>query len=52
MTSETTFWDAVDEIRTADPRYRREAYGFVMAALGPQYGPCQPSGAPIRSAAT
>jgi len=34
MTSETTFWDAVDEIRTADPRYRREAYGFVMAALG------------------
>jgi len=28
------FWDAVDRIRLADPRYRREAYGFVMAALG------------------
>jgi uncharacterized repeat protein (TIGR04138 family) len=28
------FWDAVDRIRAADPRYRREAYGFVMAALG------------------
>jgi uncharacterized repeat protein (TIGR04138 family) len=28
------FWDAVDRIRTDDPRFRREAYGFVMAALG------------------
>jgi uncharacterized repeat protein (TIGR04138 family) len=28
------FWDAVDRIRLADPRFRREAYGFVMAALG------------------
>jgi len=28
------FWDAVDRIRIADPRFRREAYGFVMAALG------------------
>jgi uncharacterized repeat protein (TIGR04138 family) len=28
------FWDAVDRIRAGDPRYRREAYGFVMAALG------------------
>lgn len=28
------FWDAVDRIRAADGRYRREAYGFVMAALG------------------
>ncbi|MBI1795939.1 MAG: hypothetical protein HY076_05210 [Candidatus Eisenbacteria bacterium] len=28
------FWDAVDRIREKDPRYRREAYGFVMAALG------------------
>jgi uncharacterized repeat protein (TIGR04138 family) len=27
------FWDAVDRIRDLDPRYRREAYGFVMAAL-------------------
>ena len=34
MTSESAFWDAVDDIRAADPRYRREAYGFVMAALG------------------
>jgi len=31
---ETTFWEVVDAIRTAEPRYRREAYGFVMAALG------------------
>ena len=28
------FWDAVDRIREAEPRYRREAYGFVVAALG------------------
>ncbi len=28
------FWEAVDEIRARDGRYRREAYGFVMAALG------------------
>jgi uncharacterized repeat protein (TIGR04138 family) len=28
------FWDAVDRIRATDARYRREAYGFVMAALG------------------
>jgi uncharacterized repeat protein (TIGR04138 family) len=28
------FWDAVDRIRAVDARYRREAYGFVMAALG------------------
>jgi uncharacterized repeat protein (TIGR04138 family) len=28
------FWDAVERIRERDPRYRREAYGFVMAALG------------------
>jgi len=32
--SDVPFWDAVDRIRAADPRYRREAYGFVMAALG------------------
>jgi uncharacterized repeat protein (TIGR04138 family) len=31
---EIPFWDAVDQIRTANPRYRREAYGFVMEALG------------------
>lgn len=32
--SEIPFWEAVDRIRTANPRYRREAYGFVMEALG------------------
>lgn len=33
-TAEVGFWDAVDEIRRRDNRFRREAYGFVMAALG------------------
>jgi uncharacterized repeat protein (TIGR04138 family) len=28
------FWETVDRIREAEPRYRREAYGFVVAALG------------------
>jgi uncharacterized repeat protein (TIGR04138 family) len=32
--SELAFWDIVDGIREADARYRREAYGFLMAALG------------------
>ena len=27
-------WDAVDRIRDSDPRFRREAYGFVLMALG------------------
>jgi uncharacterized repeat protein (TIGR04138 family) len=27
-------WDAVDRIRARDPRFRREAYGFVMLSLG------------------
>src|SRR5262245_24240235 len=31
---EAPFWDAVDGIRARQPRYRREAYGFVMLALG------------------
>jgi uncharacterized repeat protein (TIGR04138 family) len=31
---ETTFWDVVDGIRESDPAYGREAYGFVVAALG------------------
>jgi uncharacterized repeat protein (TIGR04138 family) len=31
---ETTLWDTIDEIREADRRYRREAYAFVVAALG------------------
>lgn len=26
-------WELVDRIRSADPRYRREAYGFVTLAL-------------------
>ena len=29
----TKFWDAVDALRERDGRYRREAYGFVIAAL-------------------
>jgi uncharacterized repeat protein (TIGR04138 family) len=29
-----SLWDAVDRIRAADPRFRREAYGFVMLSLG------------------
>jgi uncharacterized repeat protein (TIGR04138 family) len=28
-----SIWDAVDRIRATDPRYRREAYGFVLLAL-------------------
>ena len=33
-TAEAGFWEAVDEIRSRDGGFRREAYGFVMAALG------------------
>ncbi len=32
--NELLFWETVDRIREAEPRYRREAYGFVVAALG------------------
>jgi uncharacterized repeat protein (TIGR04138 family) len=32
--SDLLFWDAVDGIREHESRYRREAYGFVVAALG------------------
>ena len=32
--TELLFWDTVDRIRETEPRYRREAYGFVVAALG------------------
>ena len=32
--TEVPFWDAIDRIRELEPRYRREAYGFVIAALG------------------
>jgi len=28
------FWDSVETIRDADPRFSREAYGFLMGALG------------------
>jgi uncharacterized repeat protein (TIGR04138 family) len=31
---ELLFWETVDRIRATEPRYRREAYGFVVAALG------------------
>jgi uncharacterized repeat protein (TIGR04138 family) len=34
MASEQSFWDVVEGIRESDPRFRREAYGFLMAALG------------------
>ena len=34
MSSEQGFWDVVDGIRESDPRFRREAYGFLMAGLG------------------
>lgn len=32
--SEVPFWEAVDRVRAQHPRYRREAYGFLMVALG------------------
>ncbi|MBI1799406.1 MAG: hypothetical protein HYR73_06930, partial [Candidatus Eisenbacteria bacterium] len=32
--SEPSFWAVVDGLRERDPGYRREAYGFVVAALG------------------
>jgi len=32
--TERPFWDIVDALRKRDPGYRREAYGFVVAALG------------------
>lgn len=34
MSGETTFWDTVDALRETHPRYAREAYGFVVGALG------------------
>jgi uncharacterized repeat protein (TIGR04138 family) len=33
MSDGAGFWDAVDRVRERDPRYRREAYGFLMVAL-------------------
>jgi uncharacterized repeat protein (TIGR04138 family) len=32
--TELSFWEAIDLIRETDGRYRREAYGFIVAALG------------------
>jgi uncharacterized repeat protein (TIGR04138 family) len=32
--TDVPFWDAVDQIRESDPRFRREAYGFLLLALG------------------
>ncbi len=32
--SADTFWDTVDALRETQRRYAREAYGFVVAALG------------------
>ena len=34
MNGDTAFWDAVDALRAERRRYAREAYGFVVAALG------------------
>lgn len=34
MSGETTFWDTVDALRESHRRYAREAYGFVVGALG------------------
>jgi uncharacterized repeat protein (TIGR04138 family) len=31
---EDDFWEAVERIRDRDPRFRREAYPFLVAALG------------------
>lgn len=33
-TAEAGFWEAIDQIRSRDGRFRREAYGFLMASLG------------------
>ena len=35
---EIPFWEAVDALCEARPRYRREAYGFVVAALAHAVG--------------
>ena len=35
---ESSFWEAVDALRDRDSRYRREAYGFVVAALASAVG--------------
>jgi len=35
---ERSFWEVVDELRERSPRYPREAYGFVVAALASTVG--------------
>jgi uncharacterized repeat protein (TIGR04138 family) len=35
---ERSFWETVDGLRERDSRYRREAYGFVVAALAATVG--------------
>jgi uncharacterized repeat protein (TIGR04138 family) len=44
------FWEIVEAIQAREPGYRREAYGFVMAALGArvQALPAQRRGDPAR----
>jgi uncharacterized repeat protein (TIGR04138 family) len=32
--NEASLWDVIDDIRSTDGRYRREAYLFVVASLG------------------
>ncbi len=34
MSGDTAFWDAVDALRASRRRYAREAYGFIVTALG------------------
>ncbi len=34
MSGHEDFWDAVDTLREGSPDYAREAYGFVLHALG------------------
>ena len=40
--TDVPFWDAVDRLREHDGRYRREAYGFVVGALGVTVGRLPP----------
>ena len=40
--TDVPFWDAVDRLRERDGRYQREAYGFVVGALGVTVGQLPP----------
>lgn len=42
MNPEKDFWEAVEDLRETDGRYAREAYGFLMAALGVTAGRLPP----------